>query len=72
MVRTHPDPESRETLDFLFEHLKKSEFIYRHGWQLHDLLLWDNCATQHKAVFDYALPLRRRMERVTIRGGASF
>jgi len=65
-----PEDESRRTLDFLFEHLKRPEFIYRHQWQLHDLLLWDNCAVQHKAVFDYALPLRRRMERTTIRGSA--
>lgn len=67
-----PDDESRRTLDFLFEHLKRPEFIYRHQWQLHDLLLWDNCAVQHKAVFDYALPLRRRMERTTIRGSATW
>lgn len=62
------EEESAETLRFLFEHMVRPEFIYRHQWRKGDLLLWDNCATQHKAVFDYALPLRRRMERVTIRG----
>lgn len=62
------EEESAETLRFLFEHMVRPEFIYCHQWRLGDLLLWDNCATQHKAVFDYALPLRRRMERVTIRG----
>lgn len=67
-----PDDESRQILDFLFEHLKRPEFIYRHQWQLNDLLLWDNCAVQHKAVFDYALPLRRRMERTTIRGSGTW
>jgi len=67
-----PNDESAQTLKFLFEHIVKAEFIYRHRWQPGDLLLWDNCATQHKAVFDYALPLRRRMERVTIRGGVPF
>lgn len=67
-----PGDESRQTLDFLFAHLKRPEFIYRHQWRLHDLLLWDNCAVQHKAVFDYALPLRRRMERTTIRGSAPY
>lgn len=63
-----PEDESRRTLDFLFDHLQQPAHVYRHSWRLKDLLLWDNCATQHKAVFDYALPLRRRMERVTIRG----
>jgi taurine dioxygenase len=67
-----PEDESRQTLDFLFEHLKRPEFIYRHQWRVNDLLLWDNCATQHKAVFDYALPLRRRMERTTIRGSMPY
>ena len=67
-----PEDESRQTLDFLFAHLKRPEFIYRHQWRLNDLLLWDNCAAQHKAVFDYALPLRRRMERTTILGSATY
>ncbi len=67
-----PEDESAQTLQFLFAHIIKPEFIYRHHWRIGDLLLWDNCAVQHKAVFDYALPLRRRMERVTIRGSAPF
>ncbi|HYC46420.1 MAG TPA: TauD/TfdA family dioxygenase [Burkholderiales bacterium] len=64
--------QSEETLQFLFSHLAKPEFQYRHQWQVGDLLLWDNCLTQHKAVFDYALPLRRRMERTTLRGCVPF
>lgn len=67
-----PAEESAELLDSLFEHMTRAEFIYRHRWEIGDLLLWDNCATQHKAVFDYALPLRRRMERTTIRGGVPY
>lgn len=67
-----PEEESAHTLKFLFEHIVRPDFIYRHHWRAGDLLLWDNCSTQHKAVFDYALPLRRRMERTTIRGGVPF
>jgi len=66
------EDESRRALDYLFHHLQLPAHVYRHRWQPRDLLLWDNCATQHKAVFDYALPLRRRMERVTIRGSAPY
>lgn len=66
------EDESRRTLDYLFHHLQLPAHVYRHRWQPRDLLLWDNCATQHKAVFDYALPLRRRMERVTIRGSTPY
>jgi taurine dioxygenase len=67
-----PADESERTLKFLFEHIIRPEFVYRHQWQAGDLLLWDNCLTQHKAVFDYSPPLRRRMERTTVRGSVPF
>ncbi len=66
------DNESQQTLDMLFAHVSKPEFIYRHRWQVGDFLIWDNCSTQHRAVFDYALPQRRRMERTTLCGTAPF
>ena len=67
------DPqESRNLLDLLFEHLKEDRFVYRHRWAPGDFLIWDNCATQHRAVIDYELPLRRRMERTTLRGSVPY
>jgi taurine dioxygenase len=66
------EDESARTLKFLFEHVIRPEFLYRHHWQAGDLLMWDNCLAQHKAVFDYALPLRRRMERTTVHGTVPF
>ena len=35
-------------------------------------LIWDNCAVQHKANFDYPPELRRRMQRCTIEGDVPF
>lgn len=67
-----PPEESGRVLDRLFEHLARPEFVYRHQWQEGDFLIWDNCSTQHRAVFDYALPQRRRMERTTLTGTAPF
>lgn len=64
--------ESDRILKFLLEHATRPDFVYRHRWQAGDLLMWDNCLVQHKAVFDYALPLRRRMERTTITGSVPF
>jgi taurine dioxygenase len=64
--------ESDRLLKLLFEHLTRPEFIYRHQWRIGDFLIWDNCSTQHRAVFDYALPQRRRMERTTLCGTAPF
>ena len=49
----------------LAEHITRPEFIYRHQWQAGDLLIWDNCTVQHRAIQDYALPHRRLMHRTT-------
>ena len=49
----------------LADHITRPEFIYRHRWQAGDLLIWDNCTVQHRAIQDYALPHRRLMHRTT-------
>ncbi len=67
-----PKQESDTLLETLFAHLAKTAFLYRHEWRVGDLLMWDNCAVQHKATNDYALPLRRLMQRCTIEGAAPF
>jgi len=67
-----PEAESRELLRFLFDHAIRPEFLYRHKWRVGDVLMWDNCAVQHKASFDYAPPLRRVMQRCTIEGDVPF
>ena len=63
-----PAAESEALLASLYRHIVKPEFIYRHSWRAGDLLMWDNCAVQHKATFDYRLPQRRLMYRTTVRG----
>jgi taurine dioxygenase len=62
-----PERESRELLAALFEHMTQSRFIYRHRWQPHDLVFWDNRATVHLAT---GCPphLRRTLYRTTVRG----
>jgi taurine dioxygenase len=65
-----PKSESDSILNQLFEHCLKDEFIYRHNWQVGDLVMWDNCSTQHKAVGDYEPAMRRRMDRTTLKGTA--
>ena len=54
----------------LADHIVKPAFVYRHRWRRGDLLLWDNCLVQHRAIQDYDLPLRRLMHRTTM-GGAT-
>ena len=63
-----PDEESAPLLERIYAHCTQPQFVYRHRWQVGDLLMWDNCSLQHLAVPDYALPQRRRMHRTTIRG----
>lgn len=67
-----PAAESERLLNQLFQHIAQPEFVYRHQWRVGDFLLWDNCSTQHLAIFDYALPRRRRMERTTLTGSAPY
>jgi len=63
-----PQDESDALLRDLFGHLANPAFHYRHKWRIGDLLMWDNCAVQHKATSDFELPLRRLMQRCTIEG----
>jgi taurine dioxygenase len=66
------EEESRALLRALFAEVVRPEFIYRHRWRVGDLVMWDNCATQHKVSFDYELPLRRRLERTTVEGSVPY
>jgi taurine dioxygenase len=61
--------EAEALIDALADHIVKPAFIYRHQWQPGDLLMWDNCTVQHRAIQDYDLPQRRLMHRTTM-GGA--
>jgi taurine dioxygenase len=61
--------EAEALICALADHIVKPAFVYRHQWQVGDLLLWDNCTVQHRAIQDYDLPRRRLMHRTTM-GGA--
>ena len=63
------DEEAEAMICALADHIAKPDFIYRHQWRVGDLLLWDNCTVQHRAIQDYDLPQRRLMHRTTM-GGA--
>jgi taurine dioxygenase len=60
--------EAEALIAALADHIIKPAFIYRHQWRRGDLLLWDNCTVQHRAIQDYDLPLRRLMHRTTMGG----
>jgi len=64
--------ESDRLLGELCRHIVQPQFTYRHRWRRGDLLMWDNCAVQHRATFDYRLPQRRLMHRTTVRGAEPY
>ena len=59
---------SRGLIEALADHIVRTEFIYQHRWQVGDVVVWDNCTVQHRAVQDYDLPQRRLLWRTTIEG----
>jgi alpha-ketoglutarate-dependent 2,4-dichlorophenoxyacetate dioxygenase len=42
-------PEARLFLRDLTEHATQRQFVYSHVWRLHDLVMWDNRLTMHRA-----------------------
>ncbi|MDQ3059986.1 MAG: TauD/TfdA family dioxygenase [Pseudomonadota bacterium] len=66
-----PEAESRALLDELFALSVKPEHVYRHEWQPHDMVFWDNRSVMHLAA---GTPdhLRRKLYRTTVEGDAPF
>ena len=50
----------------LWLHSISEEFVYRHRWQLGDLVIWDNRSVMHTAILDYEEP--RSMTRIVVKG----
>ena len=62
-----PREEALALIDRLADVTVEPRFHHTHHWQRHDLLMWDNCAVQHLASFDYEWPRHRRlMHRITV------
>ena len=60
-----PTAESRMFLLDLLEHATQRERVYRHEWQVGDLVIWDNRSTLHRGRrFD--ISERRELRRTTI------
>ena len=66
-----PQDESDALLRELFAHSTREELVYRHRWQPHDMVFWDNRSVTHLAA---GTPdhLRRRLYRTTIEGDVPF
>ena len=60
-----PVPEGRLLLRELIEHATQPRFVYRHGWRVGDLVIWDNLATMHRGRPFDDTKHRRELRRVT-------
>ncbi|MCC7282255.1 MAG: TauD/TfdA family dioxygenase [Acetobacteraceae bacterium] len=60
-----PIPEARMLIRDLTEHATQREFVYVHVWQPHDLVMWDNRCTMHRAR-RYDSAQVRDMRRTTV------
>jgi alpha-ketoglutarate-dependent taurine dioxygenase len=66
IVGLHP-AESHDLLTRLMAHATQPEFVYRHSWQMNDLLMWDNTGTMHR-VRPYPADSGRELQRFTLNG----
>ncbi|MBJ9978030.1 TauD/TfdA family dioxygenase [Pseudomonas sp. S75] len=66
-----PEDESRDVLQQLYALSVLPTNVYRHRWQAHDLVFWDNRSLIHLAAGCPA-HLRRKLYRTTIQGDAPF
>jgi taurine dioxygenase len=62
------EEETRPLVEELTEWATQDRFVYRHRWQQHDVVMWDNRCTMHAVTpFDNQTQ-RRIMHRTTIVG----
>ena len=56
---------------YLCERATRAENVYRHRWQVGDLVCWDNRTTMHLALGDFDPAEPRHMLRATVKGEKS-
>ncbi len=62
----HP-AESHDLLERLMRHATQDKYIYRHKWQLGDLVIWDNTGAMHR-VLPFDRESGREFHRCTLNG----
>jgi alpha-ketoglutarate-dependent taurine dioxygenase len=65
-----PVEESRALLARLRDWATQPQYVYRHEWQLGDLLIWSNTGTMHRAL-PYSFDSGRLMHRTILAGEES-
>ena len=62
-----PEAQGRALIEKLTAHAIRRENVYRHEWQIGDILIWDNCGVMHHAI-PYEANSGRLMHRTVLHG----
>ncbi|PWS38416.1 2,4-dichlorophenoxyacetate dioxygenase [Falsiroseomonas bella] len=68
-IQGWPKPEALMLLRDLTEHATQRDFVHAHVWQPHDLVMWDNRVTMHRAR-RYPAEQKRDLHRTTVADSA--
>jgi alpha-ketoglutarate-dependent 2,4-dichlorophenoxyacetate dioxygenase len=68
-IRGWPKPEALMLLRDLTEHATQPRFVHAHVWRPHDLVMWDNRVTMHRAR-RYPADQKRDLHRTTVADSA--
>jgi taurine dioxygenase len=63
-----PNPEGLLLVDKLVEFITQDQFVYRHKWQVGDVLVWDNRCTLHTGTLYDDTKYTRVMHRLWAKG----
>jgi alpha-ketoglutarate-dependent 2,4-dichlorophenoxyacetate dioxygenase len=63
-----PIEEGRALLRALQDHVTQPPFVYRHEWEVGDLVIWDNRCVLHRATPYDTARYKRLMQRTTVSG----
>ncbi len=66
------EQQSEETLEFLFAHQLKPEYIYTSSWEEGDVLMWEDIGTIHNAIADYGPHEHRLIKRCQVMANRFF
>lgn len=67
-----PEAEGRDLIAELQSFTTQPQFVYRHQWQVHDALLWDNRCLLHSATGFDESRYERHMHRTTLEGDVPY
>ena len=63
-----PPAQGRALLEELTDFCTQPQFVYSHAWRVHDLVIWDNRCTLHRATTFDKTRYRRKLHRTTVAG----